>query len=76
MSRKSNIVLTIALAAIVFIMCGLCICRSQKGIYREELGLRKETLYDESKSFPPWRTYKKEPGESKGSRDPLRIVHL
>jgi len=67
MSRKSNIALTIALSAIVLSCAAFVWADEHKKAYtEEELGLRKETLYDEEKELPAHgEPTKKEPGESK-----------
>jgi len=77
MSRKSNIVLTIALAAIVLSCAAFVYAEHKKAYTEEELGLRKETLYDEDKEYPAHgEPAKKSLERAKGSRGPLRIVHL
>ncbi|MBI5055790.1 MAG: nitrate reductase cytochrome c-type subunit [Nitrospirae bacterium] len=66
MSRKIYIVLTVALTAIVLLWAALVYAQTGKAFTEEELGLRKETLYDESKELPArGAPITKEPGTGK-----------
>jgi len=66
MSRKSNIALTVVLAAIVLSCAAFVYAQPKKSYTEEDLGLRKETLYDESKELPAHgEPIKKEPGTAK-----------
>lgn len=66
MIRKCFVPLTIALAVIVLSYASVVYAQHQKAYTEEELGLRQETLYDESKEAPAHgETIHKEAGKSK-----------